>query len=665
MKILLHEYLCIKTGEENMANKKQRKTFLSYSRVNSDFAKKLAKELKAEGFPVWLDQLDIPLGARWDVELEKALDESEIFMIIMTPDSISSENVRDEIGYAIDNGKRFLPIMLENCNVPLRLRRFQYVDFSTKSFEDGVESAKQLLRGLIAQDTIPRGKLLDDNQSQVTQAEADRKTKKDADVEQKTKEESDHLTGDKVESDRFKASRENVIKASDLLAQGRKLFESKDWVNAAEKLRQVLVITPNHAETKKLLADAEAQISQERDSLDRKNKENEESFAQAKAEAERKAKQESDRLAAQKKAESDRKAREEAERLAAQKAESERVAKQQDEAVRFAQAKSETDRKVREEAERRLNTQREEAVRLAQAKADTERKAREEAERRLASQKVESESLSKPVPKKSRVKGLVIGGIVVIILCIVGIVIVFGGGTTTTPPPTDEPVVPTEEPPMPTDEPVACPWESTQPVKVYIDNQFGPSVEVFWLDCDYVEQHRGTIDAGGAMELDTYVTHVWIFLDSQTGELIYDFQSDGNDYVAIPSGGFVDTTPRIYNFQACIDPCNGQNSSTVFDASVGINEIYIQFDYENFDPGAQYTRSWTNRGDEWIKYTCAWDGPSAGTEMFKLTEPGGLANGVWEVTITVNDTVMIESFELTGTWDFWEPVPNPINKCRQ
>ena len=52
---------------------KQRKTFLSYSRANKDFAIRLAKELKSEGFHVWLDQLDIPLGARWDVEVEKAL----------------------------------------------------------------------------------------------------------------------------------------------------------------------------------------------------------------------------------------------------------------------------------------------------------------------------------------------------------------------------------------------------------------------------------------------------------------------------------------------------------------------------------------------------------------------------------------------------------------
>jgi hypothetical protein len=59
-------------------------------------------------------------------------------MVILTPDSTASENVKDEIRFAIDNGKRTLPILLENAIVPLHLRRFQYVDFTTKSYEDNV-----------------------------------------------------------------------------------------------------------------------------------------------------------------------------------------------------------------------------------------------------------------------------------------------------------------------------------------------------------------------------------------------------------------------------------------------------------------------------------------------------------------------------------------------
>ena len=152
---------------------KQRRTFLSYSRANKDFAVKLARELKSEGFAIWLDQLDIPPGSRWDVEVEKALTECEIFMIIITQASIVSDNVLDEIGYAIDNGKRFLPVLLEKCNVPLRLRRFQYVDFTNKSFDEGVESAKELLRNLISQPTVPQKNPADSLQSTSDQKQKD------------------------------------------------------------------------------------------------------------------------------------------------------------------------------------------------------------------------------------------------------------------------------------------------------------------------------------------------------------------------------------------------------------------------------------------------------------------------------------------------------------
>jgi multiple sugar transport system substrate-binding protein len=214
-----------------MATEKQFKTFLSYSRDNKDFALKLARELKAEGFYVWLDLLDIAAGSRWDVEVEKALEACEIFMIIMTPTAIASENVRDEIGYAIDTGKRILPVLLENCAVPLRLRRFQYVDFTTKSFDEGVESAKELLRNLIAQTSIPRREVPAEPQDPIAQAEAELpKAKEDperiakrkldnelavkarAESERKAKEEADRLAARNAEAERKAGERAAPVK---------------------------------------------------------------------------------------------------------------------------------------------------------------------------------------------------------------------------------------------------------------------------------------------------------------------------------------------------------------------------------------------------------------------------------------------------------------------
>jgi hypothetical protein len=76
-------------------------------------------------------------------------------MVILTPKSIASANVKDEIGYAIDTNKRILPILLEHANIPFRLRRFQYVDFTDKSNNEGIDAAKQLLRELMDEPTQP------------------------------------------------------------------------------------------------------------------------------------------------------------------------------------------------------------------------------------------------------------------------------------------------------------------------------------------------------------------------------------------------------------------------------------------------------------------------------------------------------------------------------
>ena len=123
-------------------------TFISYSRVNSDFAVRLAKDLKKGDYDVWLDQLDIPTGSRWDDEIEKALEACEIFLIVLSPESIQSQNVKDEIGYAIDTGKQILPVVLENCKVPFRLRRFQYVDCTDQSYHDSLDKIKFLLSNI-------------------------------------------------------------------------------------------------------------------------------------------------------------------------------------------------------------------------------------------------------------------------------------------------------------------------------------------------------------------------------------------------------------------------------------------------------------------------------------------------------------------------------------
>ena len=103
--------------------------FFSYSRVNSDFVLKLATDLRKAGLNLWLDQLDIEPGDHWDESINEALNNCDTLLVILSSASVSSENVMDEVAFALEKGKQVVPILLEDCSVPFRLRRLQYVDF--------------------------------------------------------------------------------------------------------------------------------------------------------------------------------------------------------------------------------------------------------------------------------------------------------------------------------------------------------------------------------------------------------------------------------------------------------------------------------------------------------------------------------------------------------
>lgn len=119
--------------------------FVSYSRKDIEFAKKLADDLKQRGVPVWLDVLAIPPGKRWDDVLENALEDSSHLLLLVSATSRRSQNVRDELAYAIDEGKEVIPLILDGTGPPLRARRFQRVDFHTLPYADAL---RELLSGL-------------------------------------------------------------------------------------------------------------------------------------------------------------------------------------------------------------------------------------------------------------------------------------------------------------------------------------------------------------------------------------------------------------------------------------------------------------------------------------------------------------------------------------
>ena len=127
------------------------KFFFSYAHADSEFVLKLAKDLRSIGTNLWLDQLDIPGGARWDDVVEEALHASPCLLVVLSPASVASNNVKDEISFGIENGKTILPILYKNCDIPFRLKRLQYIDFRV-GYNDGF---KRLVQALKPVDQLP------------------------------------------------------------------------------------------------------------------------------------------------------------------------------------------------------------------------------------------------------------------------------------------------------------------------------------------------------------------------------------------------------------------------------------------------------------------------------------------------------------------------------
>lgn len=115
-----------------------KKVFFSYSRIDgAQFALRLALDLKKVQYDVWIDQEDIRAGSEWDLEIEKALETCDVLLFMETTSSVKSDNVLDEVYYALEQRKKVIPLIVVDSKTPYRLQRLQHIDFTT-NYEKGL-----------------------------------------------------------------------------------------------------------------------------------------------------------------------------------------------------------------------------------------------------------------------------------------------------------------------------------------------------------------------------------------------------------------------------------------------------------------------------------------------------------------------------------------------
>jgi len=122
--------------------------FISYSRADSDLARRLNEALTSLGKLTWFDQENIASGEDFRREIYQGIEISDNFVFIISPKSINSPYCSDEVEYAKKLNKRIITILHQKVaakDLPPALASIQWLDFSQHG-SDFLTNFTQLVR---------------------------------------------------------------------------------------------------------------------------------------------------------------------------------------------------------------------------------------------------------------------------------------------------------------------------------------------------------------------------------------------------------------------------------------------------------------------------------------------------------------------------------------
>src|SRR5260370_21720361 len=90
--------------------------FISYSRKDKDFVRRLDDALKSRGREAWVDWEDIRPTEEFMQAIYGAIEGADTFVFVLTPDSVASVPCGHEIAHAAMHNKRMVPIVAKDVN---------------------------------------------------------------------------------------------------------------------------------------------------------------------------------------------------------------------------------------------------------------------------------------------------------------------------------------------------------------------------------------------------------------------------------------------------------------------------------------------------------------------------------------------------------------------
>jgi WD40 repeat protein len=119
--------------------------FISYSRKDREFVKRLDEALQARGREAWVDWEGIRPAEEFMQAIFPAIEGTDTFVFVISPDSVTSDVCGKELAHAATHNKRMVPIIAREVDakaVPEPLAKLNWVFFCREndSFDVGTEA---------------------------------------------------------------------------------------------------------------------------------------------------------------------------------------------------------------------------------------------------------------------------------------------------------------------------------------------------------------------------------------------------------------------------------------------------------------------------------------------------------------------------------------------
>jgi hypothetical protein len=120
--------------------------FISYARENRVFVNRLTADLRRRRIKVWFDER-LKSGEPWQDQISMAIARTDACIVIISPHSLASEQVENELRTALAMSRTILPVMLEGSVSFGLIEALQYIDFKL-GYDDGLSELAERINEL-------------------------------------------------------------------------------------------------------------------------------------------------------------------------------------------------------------------------------------------------------------------------------------------------------------------------------------------------------------------------------------------------------------------------------------------------------------------------------------------------------------------------------------